>query len=194
MALSSFVSNAEISSNPATGKVTGDDDPAVTQTGVITKLRDADDEEESDLGDLKTIWDAHDHDAANPTGGGGLPIGRDRDGELVRAIEAAGVDTAAIADLAITGGKTAAGALDSRVIADDSVAKEKIGAPSTVSNTIAALGSWTWTHSKNRYLMWCWSADSPGGYGVRVQDVTKNAITLTSTSPAPVPVTIYYYS
>jgi len=156
MAINDFISNAEISANPATGKVTGDDDPAVTQNGVITKLRDMGTDVNTDLLALATIFDAHNHDPGLGTGGGGQLIGSGG----VAAIGAAQITATVINAGAITGGKTASGAVTTAKIADDTVEIDQIGAPETSPSKSGASGSFTF-HGASDYVVFHVESDNP---------------------------------
>lgn len=137
MALTSHISNAEISANPDTGLVVGDVDPAVTQDGVITKFRDADVENAADCAANKAAFDPHDHGAA----GGGQPIGT---GGVI-AIATNGIDNAALASSAVTAVKTQDGAIGTAEIADDTIEAAQLGAAVTKTKTVSGSGTTLFT-------------------------------------------------
>jgi len=133
MALSDFIADQDVSSNPATGKVTGDTTPGSTQNGVVTKLRDMDTDEDTDLVALAAIFDAHDHTTGGqPIGTGGAPaIGS---AQVVQSIIRAG---------AITGGKTADNAIGTAELADDTIAKEQVGTCVSATKSTSGAGNVT---------------------------------------------------
>lgn len=128
------ISNAEISTDPALGKVTGDNDPTTTQNGIVTKMSKSFDQIKEDLEDaansIKVAFDGHNH---NPGGSypGGPPIGTGG----VRAIKAGAVENAKIKDLNVTGAKLADGSVTSGKIADNTMDITKIGIPTSVNLT-----------------------------------------------------------
>lgn len=157
MSMATRISNAEVSSNPATGLVTGDSNPATTQAGVITKLRDQADELAAFIAVLKAIFDPHDHDPANPTGGGGRQIGA---GGAV-SILADAITRAKIGAGAITYLKVALAAVTTQKIADGTVEKAQVGAPSVKYLSIPAGDSATWTLTgRSGPPLYCVTGDS----------------------------------
>lgn len=188
MALTSFVSNAELSSNPAVGLVVGDTDPASTQAGALTKLRDGEDENAATIADEKTIFDSHDHDPATGTGGGGQKIGHDG----VVSIATDGIDEDAIGAAAITGAKTEDAAIDATKIAGETVELAQIGAARSESNSVAAGATWTWSHG-GTYLLFHVEADSYAGEDLKVK-CASGSIAIRNDSLITLDVTIKYYA
>lgn len=196
--LNTHVSNPETSANPATGLVTGDTDPSSTQDGPITKLRDQDGDIETDILDLVTIWNPHNHAG----GSGGPPIGtgpldEDENPTVVRAIKDNAVRNAKIADGDITGAITEDDAIGEAEILDESVTQAKLGAPSTYPasgfRTVAPGSSLTFTHNKGRYLLFHVEGNGSDMEAVKISE-TLNAISaLNAEGAAPLPMRIVYY-
>lgn len=137
--LTDFIADQDLSSNPATGKVTGDTNPASTQNGVITKLRDIDTDEATDLVAEAGIFDPHNHDPGLGSGPGGRPIGTGG----VAAIGAGQVVQSIIRAGAITGGKTADNAIGTAELADDTIAKDQVGIPQSLTKSVTGSGNVT---------------------------------------------------
>jgi hypothetical protein len=186
MSLTNPIGNAEISTDTSVGKITGDTNPATTQDGLTTKLRDADDEIDTALAALKTLFDAHDHDPATMTGPGGPQIGTS--GE--HSIEDAAITTALIAATAITGGKTAASAITTTAILDDSVAHAQIGIPRSHQVTVDG-GGGTANKAFGKPVLFCVAGNDPNMEYVTVA-FNGTTMTLTNGGSGPVSVTIYY--
>lgn len=182
MALTITISNAETSTDPKTGLLTGDADPASTQAGLVTKLRDSQTQINTDIAALKTIFDDHDHDATNPTGPGGPPVGSNG----AHSIDDAAVTGAKIGSGAVTGPKTAADALGTSNVTDDSIETAQLGEPSVWTRSIAAGGSATFTHNKGRRLQFFIAG------GIASVSVTDNAIAVSNPSVDELTFSIYY--
>lgn len=105
----------------------GDVNPATTQAGVVTKFRNADDENAADMATNKGDFDPHDHGAAS----GGQPIGT---GPVI-AIAPDGIDNAALHTDSVTGAKVQTGAVTTPKIADNTVEREQLGAPKFSTKT-----------------------------------------------------------
>jgi hypothetical protein len=179
-------SRAELSSDPAKGRVTGDADPSVTQAGVLTKLAKADEEIKADIEALAAVWDAHDHDPANPTGAGGQPIGTGG----VRAIATGAIEEALLAANAVTGAKTQASAVDSRVVADATLERSHIGTPVTSGpNTFS--GEWTITHGLGYVPLFSVESPDRAGQLLGARGTTTAIVIVASVSTADVIVRYY---
>lgn len=188
MSLTYTISDAEISTNPATGKITGDAAPGSTQDGVVTKMAKSHDELKADLEALKAIFDAHDHDPATGTGGGGPPIGTGG----VHAIAAGAITTAKIADANVTYAKVAAGAVGSTAIQDNSIVRGDISTPVSLTKTIAASASADFTHNAGRHAFYHVECNSDDGYLLTSYSTTSK-VTVVNTSAGSLAVTVRAY-
>lgn len=188
MTLSYTISDAEISANPQTGKITGDAAPGTTQNGVVTKMAKSHDDLKTDLEAIKAIFDSHNHDPATGTGGGGPPIGTGG----VHAIAAAAITAAKIAAANVTYSKVAAGAVGSSAIQDNSIARGDISTPVSLTKTIAAGASADFTHNAGRHAFYHVECNTDDGYLLTSYSTTSK-VTVNNTSAGSLAVTVRAY-
>lgn len=133
MPLNSHIGNAEISADPNVGLVLGDVNPATTQAGVMTRYRNADDENNADMAVNKGDFDPHNH----ASGSGGRQIGT---GPVI-AIATNGIDATAINDGDVTSAKILDGEVTTEKVEDNTVELLQLGLPTTHFKTVTGSGS-----------------------------------------------------
>lgn len=190
---SNYISNLEISSNPAFGKVTGD----TTPDGLLTKLANGHAQIAVDLDtgaapdSIKTAFDGHDHDPLSSYPGG-PPIGTGG----VTSLATDSVTAAKIPAGTLQGAKFQNSSVTTATLAANSITSAKIGEPASRSFTLSASGSSTWTHGFGNFLL-CHAEcldDGNAGDEVYVVQGDNNNVTVGrgSTGGASVSVTLRY--
>lgn len=152
--LNIIIGNDEVSPNPQTGMILGDDDPSVTHKGNVTKFSKSFDQIRVDLetktGSEKQKADEHDHDPGS-TYPGGPPIGTG--GVVAIAVDAVSNRTAK--DGSVTGAKTASGAIGTSEVIDDSMQRSEVGEPTQKTKFIPSGATVEFVHNKGYPIMYC---------------------------------------
>lgn len=184
MSLNDVIRDEELST---VAVVTGDDDPASTQKGVFTKLRDMDADLKTDLEAAKTAFDAHDHSGS----GKGAPLGKDSGGSDIRSFSAGAVTTAKLASSAVTGAKTASGAITEAKIADETMTSAKLGDCLETTLEVPASSTATWNHGLGRNPI-SYAGGSVGSEAIALAGRSDSSITFGNATASPHTITIWY--
>lgn len=137
MSLTIYISDEEIS---IVAVITGDDDPASTQNGLITKFAGMGDELKTALEAAWTAHLAHDHSGS----GKGAPLGKDSSGNEIDSFADGAFDATKIDAGAVTGSHIVNGSIGTSHIQDDTIDESKLGDAVKVTINISGSSTYTW--------------------------------------------------
>lgn len=167
--------------------ITGDDTPASTQNGVLTKLRDMDADLKTALEAAKTAADAHDHSGA----GKGAPLGKSAAGADIRSFSPGAISTTKLAAGAVTGAKTASGAITTAKIADETMASAKLGDCAQTTLNVPASSTATWNPGLGYVPLFSYGG-SIGSEAIAIAGAGSGTVTFGNATASPHTITIWY--